>query len=175
MKKPDNIIRIGDVVEIIEPQLYVRTGYDLSKESIKLQFSDEDRKKISDLVMHFKLGDSDTPRVLCDKSIKAYEKIEDEIAHIKLINNQATGSERKIFTEYNPHLKNAKAIVVGKFTKITGIYHRSSSYQSWDEWDYTPAYLNKQKCHLIYRLQLPNKWAATPFAIEKKNLRKITT
>lgn len=173
MKKKDDIIRIGDTVEIIEPEIYVRTGYELSKESIKLQFSDEDRKKISDLVLHFKLGDSNTPRVLCDKTIKAFEKIEDEIAHILLLQRQFSGSERKIFTEQNPHLKNVKATVEGRFTKITGIYHRGSSYQSWDEWDYTPAYLNKQKCHTFYRLQLTNKWAANPFAIEKKNLRKL--
>lgn len=135
-------IKYGDTVRIVNPYFFVRCGYNdtLEKQSEEILKNHE-----YDLMSVLK---KITP--LIDRDSKQFNVILKELAYLKCQQNKFGGSERKIFTELKEEFKNELFSVINKKIHKTGNYVSGRYYGSYgDEMDYEPAYLEKEKTHVI--------------------------
>ena len=152
LKKNPEIIRVGDIVQINNPECFVRCGYPLSLddvcEEIYQLYSDKIERFIDEIV---KVDENKTPRFTVTRTTqKPYEKIVRKLAYIRMRNKEFGGNERRIFTERRESLKDAEAEVIkikivktGDYVKATGGYG-----------EYEPPYLENQKTHKILYLDV---------------------
>lgn len=165
MKK--TIIRIGDFVKIIKPEIFVRCGYDLDYQTITQEIEKKFCKEIVEFIKQFPFAcdknnafyseldlDAGYP-IYSDKdsidigtsSYRCFTKIAEALAYEKIKKEIKTGSERKIFTTIDDTMNIDKHRYVEniKYFK-TGIYN--SGYQdSYGEWG--SPFLSNEKVHKI--------------------------
>jgi len=160
----------GDRVKIINPELFVRCGYDLTINTLFDEIETEHSKEISKHVneMCNLVGlDNLKLNAYLDLNELISNKIINSLAYSLLPSRMAEGSERKIFTEYGWQYKDKLGIIVKKKYVKTGIYHRGFSYDG----DYEPAYLDPVQTNCILEVELC-KWGFN-ILIEAKNVEQM--
>lgn len=116
-KKIDTIIKPGDLVKIINPQIFIRCGYPLClkdvMESLDQSIAIDAIKKIigAPLDQHFHV----TP-----KMERAIRDINKGLAYAVMLSKRFGGSERKIYTCEEPSYLNAIVKVESKRRVVTG-------------------------------------------------------
>jgi len=199
MKKDPKIIRVGDTVKIINPELFVRCGYPLSRNDCVGMIKKQYESDIIDLIhcvyqgIDFIKRDADGKfpdssfvlknDVFSDKFrdnaclSSVHREIIDRLAYAKLNSLKFGGNERKILTEKKEEFRNKVAKVVGiRFVK-TGIY--DAGYQIADD-DWCQSGLSDEKTHKILELTALgenryNKWTVygQNISIESIHVEKI--
>jgi hypothetical protein len=162
-KLDPNIIRIGDTVKIINPEIITRIGYPMSFNDACNEAEREHHEKILEF-----LGKVFPDTIISDgilknsrisynlHKLKAYDKIVRALGYEILGNKGFGGKEKKIYTEHRPNLLGITIDVLDISIRKTGIYYPASGgYDYWGEYDYEPGGLNKIKTHKILEL---NYW-----------------
>lgn len=177
MKKLNpNIIRVGDKVKILNPEIFIRCGYPLTPPDVYEEVAKLYGEKINAFVRET-LGfppkqmptteeeidydfyyDSREARTLEDKILNAF-------CYYSVKMKGFGGKERKIYTEHYKQYQDKVGIVEKiKFHK-TGIYTPD---------DYDPPYLSNEEVHKILKLKFPYCFPEylSPVQIESIHVRK---
>lgn len=184
MSKPDSIIRVQDKIQIVNPLIFVRCGYPLSKKLVKETIITEYQKKlIKDLLRNFGICFSNSSLFgPPEKSTKwtTYDKILDLLAGSVLAQKGYGGRQRQVFTEEVPEFKGVQARVVGRRVVKSGRYYGASGgIDSWTgECDWEPGGLADMKTHVILECYFDGYEhhynGSTRFEIEKCHVEKVT-
>ncbi len=156
MSKSSNIVRRYDYVKIINPNIFVRCGYPLTKRIMKEKMTPEQLEAVVTMLKTF--GIHDRPEIMFDlkkpRSASVYDKVIDILAEAQLFGQGFGGGERQIYTEHRTELKGQTFQVIGKRMVKTGTYHPSSCTQGYYDMypEYEPAYLDGCKTHVILEL-----------------------
>jgi hypothetical protein len=176
-KSKKQIYKINDLVKIVIPEFFVRCGYLLTPSIVKDEI-DNDPVKVQIIIDFLSKFDivckNDVLLGLTFKDNEAYRKITYALGYAIAGNRGLGGKSRQIFTESKPKLKNKVFEVVGKFTKKTGDYYGSSSYQGYfDPYpEYEPGGLRNEKTHVILEVVPQNDVWVDSYKIEAKNVIK---
>ena len=158
MSKRKDLIRRGDYVKIINPEIVLRWGYTLTKEIVKDKLiTDEQRTVIRSLIGHRTLPEPFFTRENPRYVERAYEKMIDELAYVILKRNGFGGKNRQLFTETRESLRNARGYVNQKKVVKTGEYY-PPYYHPGDGWEYEadwePGGLKYESTHVLCRLSV---------------------
>ena len=184
-KKDPRIIRIGDMVKIINPEFFICCGYPMSFrqacEEVKERYKDKIRAFIDDVGLisskdSLQQDQSGPYRRTCAKIVSA-------LAYDYMGKKGFGGGERRIYTKRcEDHLKMQEVEVTNiKFVK-TGEYHPpSGEYDSWNsEYHFESGGLSNETTHKILCLEYwwpfpvgPVWEGAEPGWIEAKNVEKL--
>lgn len=115
-------IKVGDLVRIINPQIFVRCGYPLCIADVSKTI---DRQIIIDCLSHAGAGTTDEiDRILTHypyhKLQRAYKEVLKGTALAVMISKRFGGSERKIYTEERPEFAGRIVKVESKRQIVTG-------------------------------------------------------
>lgn len=176
-KNKKTIIRPGDRIKIINPEFFVRCGYPLNKEAGLKLITEDEKKKVSELV-----GLNHIPTVsslqfynsfLIHKE-NIYNNILDRLAYLKIKEAGFGGNERKIFTELKEKYRNCECIIYSKRIVQTGI-RECYSDGDWESSYYSSIpYLSQQKSHVILKINvIDNNYLLENLEIEEKNVIKL--
>jgi len=160
MSKRKDIIRVGDRVKIVVPDVVVRVGYPLTKAAMMEKQTPEQIKAIEDMFLAFGVKsypdkDGDFLKVTMTDSVadRLLQRIRYTMAGIQLRQEGWGGKERRIHTHTIKELKGKLATVDAKRVVKTGDYHHGySGCDYWGEYDYEPSYLSNEKTHVLYKL-----------------------
>ena len=147
-KKDPNIIREGDWVKVINPEIFIRCGYPMDyKEEAKKAY-DEHGIAIRGFLWH-QCGI--LPPIYENRDFEhTVERIAERIGYLKCKTANFGGAERKIFTERREEYLGLEGWVNGVRFVRTGTYYAPSGGYSYDgEYDYDPGGLYKPKTHKI--------------------------
>lgn len=162
MSKRKDVIRVGDRVKIITPNVVVRVGYPLTKAEMMDRQTPEQLKAIRDMMRAF-----DTivypehasefglvsSRGSSEAIDKLYEKIRYAMAGRMLEQEGFGGKERSIHTYNLKAIQGRLATVDAKRIVKTGTYQAGwSTRDYWGEYDYEPACLSNGNTHVLYKL-----------------------
>lgn len=164
-KLDPKIIRAGDKVKIVNPEVFVRCGYPLCKADLKEEIYQHYGKLIEDIMYSVGKGNKLISRneeslfPAADIMIDPFNnKFIDELASIRLRAKKFGGNERKIFTKRYEDLKDKVFYVRGTRFVQTGFYVPGDSSQYYSEYDdFTPPYLDKAKTHKILIIDLTRR------------------
>ena len=167
--KKDNIIRKGDKVIILSPEIFYRCGYPLDVVEETDKILKDHAHDIAQFIKPF--GANVEPKWSWGGGSYAdnyhIRKIAREIAYAKVKSKNFGGHTRKIYTTTMPDYQDEEVVVENiRFVK-TGIYV-SGSYYSYDG-DYDPPVLCNQKTHKILDVSL----GPDHFEIEDIHVGKI--
>jgi hypothetical protein len=142
MTKPDpKIIRVGDMVKIINPEMFVRCGYPMDM----MQARNESWPIYSDLVIKL-LATVGMDR---HKFHKVEIEIMDALAYGYMKKKGFGGVERTIHSKQDEYWRG----FVGKVEKIkffkTGTYVPGYRSHGPDDYDYDPPFLRNQSTHKV--------------------------
>lgn len=155
-KKDPKIIRVGDYVKIIKPDVFIRCGYPMDfKEQTKAILNNhlnDIRKFLKEI---FNIQDD---YLLFEEDIRSYshceEKIAKAIAYVQCKNARFGGKERKIYTEYIERFLEVEGVVDEiRFVKTGTYYAPSGGYSYNEDYDYDPGGLINEKTHKILTIQ----------------------
>lgn len=183
MSKRKNVFRINDRVKIINPLLFIRCGYPLTKEMIRETMTDEQKNAVHEMCSKFGMK-TKIPLIediwnadLSSLDDRAYRQVLDVMSGVLLRKQGWGGSERKIYTEHDPQFINATGYVYGKRVVKTGHHVSGYGYTSyWGETDYEPPYLSQEETHVILEIytDYTGSWPARKIEIEKCHVEYIT-
>lgn len=180
-------MNVGNIVRIVNPEVFVRAGYEETLESATQKMNQE----------VYNATGQDAHAVL--KSTFPFlfscEKLVEELG-MQYNRNvlKFGGNKRTIHTEHVPELQFKFAKILERILKHSGTYEASGG---WDE----PAYIKDRKCHVMYRLAIlddttpsrvttttylypPTQWtlgqmsvmdSGKPIIIERMNLEFVTS
>ena len=149
MKK--RVIKAGDRIKIITPQIFKRCGYPLSYEEAEKYIEDNHKDKVFNVISSV-VGEDEydifNPR---REHTKSYRKIIEGLALEYLKSKSYGGKTRSIHTELDPELVDKYAIVKEVKVHQSGTYVSGGGGYSYYDWepDYDPPYLTNVKCHRI--------------------------
>jgi hypothetical protein len=154
-------------VQIINPEIFIRCGYNLTKKDGLNMISDEDKATIAKII-----GGRTAYNLSFNGFDGIYDKVLDEIAYSRIKEKSFGGSERKIFTELKEKYRNQFAYVNSKRIVKTGKYE--AGYTSgWEQPEYNPPFLGAEKSNIILNLGCED-WGLSfedySFEIEEKNV-----
>lgn len=162
--KKAQIFRRDDLIQIKNPEFFVRCGYPLSlKDKMnELDNSKEYKERLLDFMCSVGLAgkiDNDSFgnevfRQIPYNTPDIEYKVTKEIAYGLLRKSKFGGNKRKIYTVTIPELKDKVFRVFDKRIVNTGIRVNGSSYGGYGEFydDYDPPYLGNQKSHVILEI-----------------------
>jgi hypothetical protein len=158
-KRDPKVFYPYDEIRIINPQVFVRCGYPLSKKMIKETFTDEQRDAVIDMFRKtgVYMSSATLVEVFTSKSDpeRAYDKVMDIIAGELLAQKGWGGKDRTIHTIERPELLNATGWVSTKRVVKTGKYRAGGgSYDYYGDMDYDPPYLDDEKTHIILTINV---------------------
>lgn len=161
-KKDPKIIRVGDKVRIVNPEMFVRCGYPMTKqdarEEVFSRFSQQAIQLMRDTLGH-------------EYDWVAYHTVMEALAYGWMKQHHFGGNNREIYTAYEAMAKDQIGIVTKiRFVK-TGIY--VCGYQT-EEDEYISSYLKNQETHKILSLRVFYRNYVDYVQIEAKNVEKIT-
>lgn len=160
-------LRVNDRVRIINPIVFVRCGYPLTKEVVKSIYITKEQKEAITTILNKSFGLNVSPSLIsqdpkADDNIiyseayymgnLAYTQIMDVMAGIVIQRKGWGGKERKIYTKEYPELLNATGRVLNKNIVKTGEYDAGKGYYShstYGEVDYDPPSLKNALSHVI--------------------------
>lgn len=174
MSKRKDIIRENDLVKIVNPKLFIRCGYPLSK-NIARRMAIEELNKIDDSVF-ISLGLlKKEDKIILDKiisklgenknikGIKSWNKMVDLIAENILLERKFGGNNRSIYTLEIPEIKDKVFKVMSSKMVNTGFYHSGHSGYDYDgNWDGYPPYLEGMESHKILEITNDSFEKASP-------------
>lgn len=164
--KSSEIIRVGDQVEIVNPEFFVRCGYPLTVQDELNEVHETYNKRISQFLTDLEFYDSDPER------FRLHHAIDTALALVSLRRKNHGGSNRSIFTETKPDAKNLVAFVRKVRWVKTGIRVPGHRYQGYEgDSEYDPPYLSHETTHKI--LTLGNNFTLNGLEIEAKNVKKV--
>jgi hypothetical protein len=170
MARKDKIIRIGDVVKIINPLLFLSCEYERNIYTIKQEIRDNqgEMKRIRQFLSGMLAGDPELFIVNENdyRFERSMEHVIHGIAYYRI--NLKSGNKRILRTEEYSSLLGHKCVVTGIFYRKTGEYSPAEYHYGgyWGEEDYVPAFLDKEKTHKILILD-------HSYHIEATNVEKI--
>lgn len=197
MPKDKNLIRVGDRVKIVNPEVVMRWGYPLSKKIVRDTMITKEQKDALITMMRVFNGSTPTPIVqelphdlfdMQDDEVPmnidydTYDKILNELAHKILKDKGYGGNERKLYTTMKESLRDKVGCVHERIVVKTGTHvGGGGSYSYNGDFDYEPPYLDNEKTHVLFKFipnynyrdgicQEINTFGAW---IEKKNFEKI--
>lgn len=186
MSTRKDVIRLYDRVRILNPQVFLRCGYPLTKQMIKDTMTKEQRDAIHELFKKFDIN-TQVPEdvkscLVFDYSVlddKAYQLVLDVMAGVLLRKQGWGGHQRTIYTEHNPRFFNATGTVHGKKVVKTGTYRSGGgSYDYYSGgYDYDPPYLDGEETHVILEIYtdfLGDYPGGYKLEIEKCHVEKIS-
>jgi len=182
-------IRKGDIVEIQNPEVFIRCGYPMCKEDAKKAVTKQFGNLVVDLIKTVRKATTERMKesnlfpsiqpIKCPVGDATVDGILDRLAYEYMKANKFGGNTRKIHTQTDKRLKGKKAKVDSiKFVK-TGIrVPASGGHDYYGEYDYEPAHLSEEKTCKILTLSLryeqDNIGAFTEWIrIEVANVKKI--
>jgi len=150
-KKDPKIIRVGDYVKIIKPDVFIRCGYPMDfKEQTKVVLKDHHKDIQKFLKDIFNIQDEFS---LFEEDIRLYsfceEKIAKAIAYVQCKNAGFGGKQRKIYIEYVERFLDVEGFVSNIHFVKTGTYYAPGG----TEWDYDPGGLINEETHKILTIQ----------------------
>lgn len=159
-------IKIGDKIEIINPELFVRCGYPIDPESEDFVLSWDEKSAIEKLLVSFGFNGKQKDILRLQLTVK--------MIHEKWKHLGCGGNERTIYTSKDPFIKIGDVFTVyDKFRCVTGTY-----VKEFNQYDYftgieqfDPAHLENQKHHTI--LECSSNELLFNFKIESKNVKQI--
>lgn len=168
--KSKDIIRVGDRVRIVVPELFVRCGYPLTvqneQEKIELEFG----KDIIDLME--KVGLQVKPT---EVSPPVFHKIAKELGYASAKQKRFGGHKREIYTRKSEELLGVEVSVVEvRFVK-TGNYE-SGGYSGYEWEEYEPPCLTNVATHKILGFFHGDSClsdSSRMLSIEAKNVEKV--
>lgn len=160
-----NIIRVGDWVEIINPEFVIRCGYPLTFEDarnyikkefiteineFKIKLENKFRPIKNDVNNKFKIS-LDLNNLIDDKLTN---KIVNAIAYDYLRYNRFGGNERKLYIKQVEECKGEICLVSRiKIVKTGKYFSPSGGYDSYSgEYDYEPGGLTNEKTHKLLEI-----------------------
>jgi len=172
MKK--QVFHIGDIVKIVNPEIFIRVGYPLSLEDVREELDKYD-SHITAL-----MNITDMPWYNSGAEYKIREGIKKALGFGILARRNFGGNERKIYTQKYDFFVTEEDIVkemvvIGKKIVRTGT---RDTYKD-SEYGGSRAYLDKAKSHVILTLrklvnELGYKKEFQPtYLIEDKNVEKL--
>lgn len=168
MKK--QVFKIGEKVKIINPEFFIRCGYNLTIQDGLNMITPEERQVILKM-----LDKKSQFNYSYHGGDKIFDKILNEIAYSKIRGMGFGGKERKIFTKRIENLTNGTGTIISKKTVKTGKYE-SGYVSGWETPEYNPPFLGNEKTHIILSLDLvenPDEIYLDALRIEEKNVEKI--
>jgi hypothetical protein len=185
MKNKKTVIKKGDEVRIINPEFFVRCGYELTPSIVAEQFTEEQKIKLFHSINEiFEIPTNITSSgdlFMFDKSYKSYvfEKILDQVAYYKVKKLGFGGPERKIYTKKIEQNAGKIFRVYDKKVVTTGLYNGAHVIRDYGSGmnEYEPAFLFQSKKHVILNLGFLDKpdWLqiGVDLQIEEKNVEVI--
>lgn len=174
MKKDPSIIRVGDQIEIINPEYVDRVGYPLCKKDIVAGITQDQKNRLYKAANEiFGLEIEDFNNSIFVKSNKEY-KLLYALAEMILLQKKFGGSERSIHTKIEESYMGQIFTVLERKVVKTGTYvPGGGGYCSYTgEYDYDSAYLENEKTHVLYGVSDGGLGKCIYF--EKRNVKKIT-
>jgi len=180
----DNIIRVNDIIKIINPTIFIRCGYPLElkkvTEMIGIEFYDTIKKFVQEVVKY----DKPILKIKFTNPEKEFEDISRCLAYRYIRRHNFGGNKKVFYTLYVPELEDCFCMVEKIRMIRTGQYRPDcSSGPSQDgEYDYEPACLIEPQYHKILtvwnkdscKLQLyPKDIIHNIFQIEAKRVEKV--
>lgn len=167
------VYHVGDVVRIVEPQVFIRVGYPLTKEHAL----DAATKEYDERIYAFMREVSDVPAefTVHETDPRLYHDLVNTLASYWLRLNGYGGKERKIYTEANEDLRGTGGWrVFGRRTVKTGTYSSGGAYfGGYDtEPNYEPPHLANEKCHVLLTLERGDGLRHESVEIEAVNVEK---
>jgi len=169
------VYHVGDIVTIVEPNVFVRVGYPFTKEHAL----DVAAKEYNDRIYAFMRAVHRAP-VAVEIEIAPHEY--DPSLYHDLVNALASywlrlkgygGKERKIYTETNESLRNTGGWrVFNKRIVKTGTYNRGGWVGSYDGGDYDPPHLANEVSHVLLSLESGSHIDLCVVEIEAANVRR---
>lgn len=147
------VYRVGDVVKIVEPKVFVRVGYPLTKEhAVEVTAKEYDEK-----IYAFMREASETPDdfTVHEADPRLYHDLVNALASYWLRLKRYGGKERQIYTETNESLRNTGGWrIFNKRVVKTGTYDPGGLVNTWGyEPDYEPPHLANEKSHVLLGLE----------------------
>lgn len=177
-----NIIRVGDKVKIINPEFFLRCGYDNNHkgacEIIDKTYKHQINRFIyiwEQSLMKRKTGSIPLCKLICENS-SIYLKIASALAYDLVNKNMKEGVERKIYTERVDFYRSNIFFVSSIEYVRTGIYHLPyGGYNNGtEEYDYKPGYLDRPVVRkILYFNEFLYGLSGDKTAIEDCNVEKI--
>ena len=160
MSKRKDVIRDGDYVKIITPNIFVRCGYPLNKKIVMdTLITKEQKEAVVQMLLAFGLKRPPEDMLAYQLSWKmdstladkAFDKVIYEMAGVVLQKERWGGNERLIYYDYKPEFQDATCYVQGKRVVKTGTHEVGHSYRGYydDYDDYDPPYLSNEHTHVI--------------------------
>jgi len=139
MKKKDNVVRVGDIVQIVEPEFFIRCGYPLSfqdaYEIVKEKYTDSVHKFLVETEFRQeRTNHLGFPILSLDPPSKDWtiQKILKALTYEYVANKGFGGEDKKIYTERREECIGKKYKVKEKRVVKTGTYYPSFGY--YDSW-----------------------------------------
>ena len=165
--KPDNVIRKGDLVRVVNPEVFVRCGYPMtinsSREEVGVRYKEALYRFLKELDKIDK-AENENYCWLDGAGNRTYDSIMRVLAERNLKKKKFGGVQRRIHTETMPLIEGRFYNVLGKFNCVTGDYCSASGWYD----DYEPAGLANSQVHVILKLI-----DHSGIKIEAKNVKKI--
>jgi hypothetical protein len=159
-----DIIRIGSQVKIVNPITVLRWGYPLTKQIVKDTIITQEQKDAINALVEQYSGVKPLPKGFLNitedgknwYAERAFKKILDELAYLKLRNEGFGGQERQLFTLSRESLRDKIGNVVERKVVKTGKYFPASGgYDSYyGEYDWEPGGLANEKTHVLFRVHI---------------------
>lgn len=177
MSKRKDVIRAGDMVRIITPEIFVRCGYENTLSTTRKEVEEKYSPDVLAFMEKIGYNHSFLSTNRFDK--KLFREIINSIAYAENGKKMRSGNERKIYTENIPTMKGKVMKVHETFVCKTGKYFPpSGGYDSYTgDYDYEDGGLDKQGTHVILCVYEPNNviWCKGhgTHTIEKCHVEKI--
>lgn len=164
------IFTVHDNIRIVNPVFFERCGYPLCLETEASKLTTEKRESIGKF-----MNDHGIPSSFLEQSAiynKVFDKIVSALAYGILHHKRFGGRTRSIHTKERPKYKGTTAAIVRMFRCKTGEYVPGRPYSNLDGDEYDPPYLDNEKTHQIFELDLLDE-EHRPLKIEVCNVELV--
>ena len=166
MEKSDIVIRTGDTIEIINPEIITRIGYEFTYDDAVKEIRETYEEDILILLRTVKVS----------RWKKVTKEIVKSLAYDLIHKRIRTGNVRKIYTERREELIGKKVKVMGKSLARTGTYYPptggGTDYNG--EYDYEPGGLKDPKTHVIFEFAESGVYDPKLLKIERCNVKLVS-
>jgi hypothetical protein len=177
------IIRVGDIVRVVNPIFFDRCVYENNIKDVTEKVMSECRNEIEEFILRLagilKSRPIELGTLNYNLSAVAIYKVARVIAYEIVSKKKIDGAKKMLFIEEYPDYK-GQLFMVGSIKQVqTGVYvSRYRKYRGFSDEidDYEPAYLSEVKCHKILSLRDTNGvnwWSGNELRIEATNVEKI--
>jgi len=156
VSKRKDIIRVGDMVRVITPEVFVRCGYPLDFKEAREHVDAEMEQSIWDIIKALStMGDKRRNDRIFKRKPRVYRRILNALTYDYVSLKGFGGNERSIYTRSVPELAGSMRSVCGiryvkTGTRYAGYGGKSFGFGDYD--DYEPPGLANAKTHKLLRI-----------------------